>query len=144
MRVEEIMKSPKGCREGDSVKECASTMKQENIGFIPVCNEAGEPVGAITDRDLAIRVVAEGRPAHTKVDEVMTKDIVSCRIGDDLQKAEKLMRDERKARMMVCDQDGKLAGVISLSDIADFESDEMAGQTLRDVASRETQQPHAS
>ncbi|HZZ85163.1 MAG TPA: CBS domain-containing protein [Anaeromyxobacteraceae bacterium] len=54
------------------------------------------------------------------------------------------MRDHRKSRIMVCDQDGKLAGVISLSDVADLEEEAAAGRTLREVSSRETRQPHAS
>lgn len=144
MHVEQVMKPPKCCREGESVQDCARMMKEQNIGFVPVCNQGGEPIGALTDRDLAIRVLAERRPAQTKVEEVMTRDIISCRVGDDLDRAEQLMREHHKARMMVCDQSGKLAGVISLSDIADLETDEAASQTFREVASRETQQPHAS
>jgi CBS domain-containing protein len=119
-------------------------MKEQNIGFAPICNEAGEPVGAITDRDLAIRVLADGRPAECNIADVMTRDVVACHVGDDLSSAEQLMRDHRKSRIMVCDQGGKLVGVISLSDVADMESEETAGRTLRDVASRESGQPHAS
>ena len=119
-------------------------MKQDNIGFIPICNDNGEPVGALTDRDLAIRVLAEGRSADTKVDAVMTRDVVSCRMDDDLESAELAMREHHKARIMICDEGGKLVGVISLSDIADLETEENAAQTFRDVASRESQQPHAS
>ena len=74
----------------------------------------------------------------------MTSDVVSCRIGDDLDTAEKTMREHRKARMMVCDESGRLVGVISLSDIADVETEDAAGRTLREVTSRESQQPHAS
>jgi CBS domain-containing protein len=144
MRVNDVMKEARGCREGDSVKECAKLMKEENIGFVPICNEAGEPVGTVTDRDLAIRVLAEGKTADAKVDDVMTRDVVSCRVGDDLSQAERLMRERRKSRIMICDEGGKLVGVISLSDLADVESEEIAGQTLREVSSRETGQPHAS
>ncbi|HEY7516390.1 MAG TPA: CBS domain-containing protein [Vicinamibacteria bacterium] len=144
MRVENIMKAPQGCRENDQACDCAKLMKEQNIGFVPICDEAGKPVGAITDRDLAIRLVAEKRPAETRVSEVMTRQIVTCTVGDDLKKAEQLMRDNHKARMMVCDEDGVLVGVISLSDIVDFEDESAATQTFRDVAARETMQPGAS
>ncbi len=111
---------------------------------MPVCNDRGEPVGAITDRDLAIRVLAEGRDARTGIDDVMTRQIVSCRVGADLREAEQLMRDERKSRIMVCDPQGKLVGVISLSDIVDVEEEQPAAETMRQVSSRESHQPHAS
>lgn len=119
-------------------------MKTENIGFVPICNDKGEPVGTLTDRDLALRVLAEGKSVDTKVDEVMTKDVVGCRKGDDLSEAVRLMRERRKSRIMVCDDQGKIEGVISLSDIAEREPEEVAGQALRDVATREAEQPHAS
>lgn len=144
MRVEEIMKSAQACAESDTARECARTMKQENIGFVPVCSAAGEPIGTVTDRDLALRVVAEGRPTDVKISEVMTRGVVACHVGDELSEAERLMRDHRKSRIMVCDQSGKLQGVISLSDIADIETESTTAQTLRDVSSREVQQPHAS
>jgi CBS domain-containing protein len=144
MRVDSIMKQPQACSDTDTAADCAKLMKERNIGFVPICNAAGEPVGAITDRDLAIRVLAERRSPDTKLGNVMTRDVVCCRIGDDLSAAEQLMRDHHKSRMMVCEQSGKLAGVISLSDVVEFEEDETATKTFRDVAARETQQPHAS
>jgi CBS domain-containing protein len=144
MRVESIMKQPQSCSDKDTASDCATLMKERNIGFVPICNGAGQPVGAITDRDLAIRVLAERRSPDTKLGNVMTRDVVCCQIGDDLSAAEQLMRDHHKARMMVCDGGGKLAGVISLSDIVEFEEESTATRTFRDVAARETQQPHAS
>ncbi len=144
MKVESVMKPPKGCREGDTVRDCARTMQEDNIGFTPICDQAGAPIGTLTDRDIAIRVVARGLSADTPVRDVMTKDVVSCRIGTSLRDAEELMRDRHKSRIMVCDDQGKLAGVISLSDVADLEDEATAGETMRAVASRETQQPHAS
>ena len=74
----------------------------------------------------------------------MTREVVSCTLGDDLRDAERLMQEHRKSRIMVCDTDGKLQGVISLSDIAETEDEEIAGRTLREVSSREVAQPHAS
>jgi CBS domain-containing protein len=135
MRVEELMSTAKCCREDDSVLECAKVMKEESIGFVPVCNAGGEPIGAITDRDLVIRVLAEGRSPDEKTQAFMTRDVVSCRIGDDVNDAERLMREHRKSRVMVCDEDGKLKGVISLADIADAESERSIGETLQQVKS---------
>lgn len=142
--VDTVMKSAMCCRPDDTARDCARLMKEENIGFVPICNEADEPVGTITDRDLALRILADGRPPDAKVESVMTREVVSCTLGDDLADAERLMREHRKSRIMVCDAEGKLQGVISLSDVADEEDEEIAGRTLREVSSREIAQPHAS
>ncbi len=144
MRVEAMMKPAQGCLEDDRACDCAMTMMKRNIGFTPVCDRAGKPVGAITDRDLALRIVGANRPADTKLSEVMTRDVVCCHVGDDLSTAEELMRDRHKARIMVCDGDGKLKGVISLSDVMEIEDENTAAETFRDVAERETHQPFAS
>ncbi len=135
MQVDELMSEAKCCREGAPVQECARLMKEENIGFVPICNDEGAPIGAITDRDLAIRVLAEGHSANDPIDRFATRDLVSCRLGSDVTEAERLMREHRKSRVMVCDSQGKLRGVISLADIADAESDASAGKTLSEVKS---------
>ncbi|HET7755102.1 MAG TPA: CBS domain-containing protein [Anaeromyxobacteraceae bacterium] len=142
MNVEELMNTVKSCRQGDTVRQCATLMRDEEIGFVPICNDSGEPVGAITDRDLAIRVLAEGRTADEAVDRFMTREVVSCRVGDDVDEAERLMREHQKSRIMVCDDGGRVAGIISLADIADVESEESIGETLQQVKS-EGQQPTA-
>ena len=142
MRVEDLMSDASGCPQGATVKECARLMKEENIGFVPICNEAGEPVGAVTDRDLAIRVLAEGRSADDPIDAFMTRDVMSCRVGDDVRDAEQLMRDGRRSRVMVCDASGKLEGVISLADIAVATSEAAAGETLQQVKSDDRPTAH--
>lgn len=135
MRVEEVMSPASGCREGESVRKCATMMRDEEIGFAPICNAAGEPIGAITDRDLVIRVLADGLSADEPVDRFMSRGVVACRLGDDLKDAERLMRERQKSRIMVCDDSGQLRGVISLADVADVESDEALGDTVQQVKS---------
>lgn len=143
-KVETVMKPAKCCRPDDTARACARLMKEENIGFAPICDESGVPVGTLTDRDLALRVLADGRSPDADLGSFMTREVVSCTLGDDLRDAERLMQEHRKSRIMVCDEGGKLQGVISLSDIAETEDEEIAGRTLREVASRETGQTHAS
>jgi CBS domain-containing protein len=135
MRVEDVMSTAKCCRETDSVLECAKLMRDESIGFVPVCNGAMEPIGAVTDRDLTIRVLADGRSPEEEIAAFMTRDVVSCQLGDDVIDAEQLMREHRKSRIMVCDEAGKLKGVVSLQDLAQRESDESLGETLQQVKS---------
>lgn len=142
MRAEEIMSEAECCREGDSVQDCARMMKESNIGFVPICDEAGKPVGAVTDRDLAVRVLAEGRPATERISAVATRDVVACRTGDDVREVERLMRSHRISRIMVCADDGTLEGVVSLADIADVASDEAAGETLQEVKSDQPPTAH--
>jgi CBS domain-containing protein len=135
MRVEEIMSEAVCCREGDTVQDCAQIMRESSIGFVPICDGAGKPLGAITDRDLAIRVLAEGRGPHEPVSSLMTRGVVACRIGDDVREVERLMREQRISRVMVVEEDGKLEGVVSLADLVDVTSDEAAGETLQQVKS---------
>jgi CBS domain-containing protein len=135
MQVDELMSDAKCCHPDDTVRDCARLMREESIGFVPICNEREEPVGAVTDRDLAIQVLAEGRSADEAIGAFMTREVIACRRGDDVKEAERLMRDHRKSRIMVCDEDGKLSGVISLADIADVETDEELGETLQEVKS---------
>ena len=142
MRVEELMTEAKGCREGDSVRDCARLMRDDDIGFVPVCNMNGEPIGAITDRDLTIRVLADGLTGDEKIDRFVTRQVVACRLGDDIRDAQRLMRDHQLSRVMVCDDSGRLRGVISFADIADVESDESLGDTLQQVKSDDQPSMH--
>lgn len=141
MRVQELMSAAKCCRSSDSVIDCAKLMRDENIGFVPICDDEGRPVGAITDRDLTIRVLAEGRSPDQKLSSFMTKDVVSCRPDDDAQEVAELMKERRKSRVMVCDDQGKLVGIVSLQDLAEASTDEEAGETLQEVKSGPPDQP---
>jgi CBS domain-containing protein len=138
MRCEEIMRRPvEVARERESAGAAAMRMRDRHVGFLPVCDDGGRPVGALTDRDLAIRVCAAGRdPGPTRVFEVMTREVVACRPEDDVAEAEAQMARYRKSRVMVIERDGKLAGVISLADLVLLDAPH-AARTLRRVARRE-------
>jgi CBS domain-containing protein/RNA polymerase-binding transcription factor DksA len=143
MRCEEIMKQDlEVVRERDSVQAAAGRMRDANIGFLPVCTDSLRVVGTVTDRDLAVRVCAENRPADTtQVGEIMTRDPVACRPSDDVRHAERLMGERQKSRIMVIDEDEVLVGVISLSDIAEREAPPQAARTFQDVSAREVRRP---
>jgi CBS domain-containing protein len=121
----------------DTVLTAAQRMRDEDVGFLPVCDASKKVLGTITDRDLTIRVLADGRAAATAVSDVMTRQVVACRPEDDLRVAEELMSKHHKSRMMCLDANGQLVGIISLSDVAQKESGTKASQTLRDVSQRE-------
>lgn len=142
MRCEEIMKRDVECLEPtEAVQEAARKMRDENVGFLPVCDNDKKIVGTLTDRDIAIRVVAENRPLSTAVREIMSREVVSCRASDDLHRAEQLMARHQKSRMLCVDDAGRIVGVISLSDIAKRADAGEAAQTMRQIAEREA---HAS
>ena len=141
MRCREIMKSDvESVSSTDSAQTAARLMRDENVGFLPVCDQSKRVIGTITDRDLTIRVLAEASPSTTRVEDVMTREVVCCRPDDDLEDAEKLMGKNQKSRIVVIDAGGALVGVISLSDIAQREVGPKASQTLREVSQREVRQ----
>ena len=128
--------------EADSVTRAADLMTVANIGFLPVIDHQRKVVGTLTDRDVVVRVVAQGRlAAECRVGEVMSRDVVSCRSDDDVDLAETLMGQYQISRLVITGEDGTLAGIISLSDLAERETPRRAGGTLRAVAAREAQRP---
>ncbi len=139
MLCSEIMKSEIECLSPiDPADLAARKMRDHNVGFLPVCDEALHAVGTITDRDIAVRLVAQNLPLVTPVGELMSMDVVACKPTDHVRRAEELMGLHRVARILCVEEDGTLAGVISLSDIAQHESPAIAAQTLKDVTARET------
>lgn len=133
----EIMKRDIECLSPrEPAQAAAERMRDQNIGFLPVCDDGMKVLGTVTDRDIALRIVADLRSAGTPVEQVMTRQVVACRPGDDIELARELMAEHRKSRIMCVDDDGTLIGIISLSDLAKLEGDG-AARTLRAVSRRE-------
>lgn len=140
MRCEELMKKDVVCvGPKDTVQAAAEKMRFSNVGFLPVCDEARKAMGTITDRDIAIRLCAYDKSAsQTKVEEIMTHELIYCQPGDNISKAEELMAKHHKSRVLVIDEkNDTLVGVISLSDIAEHERGGRVVKTLREVVQRE-------
>ena len=121
-KCDEVMtKNPVCCLPDDMVIKAAQLMKRENIGPIPVIEneETRKLVGIVTDRDLALKIVAEGRDAKsTKVEAVMTREVVTCHADDDLQIALDAMSEHQLRRIPIVDNDNKIIGIISQADVA--------------------------
>jgi len=121
-KCEEVMtKNPVCCLPNDLVTNVAQMMKRENIGPIPVIDneKTRKLVGIVTDRDLAVKIVAEGRDAKsTKVEAVMTHKVVTCLAEDDLQKALDAMSEHQLRRIPIVDNDNKILGIIAQADVA--------------------------
>jgi CBS domain-containing protein len=128
------------CEENTTVTECAQLMREEQLGFLPVLDPRANVIGVVTDRDLALRVVAEKRPFDTKAKEIMsTGPFLTCSPEEDLHELEQRMAQAKKARALVKAEDGSLLGVISLSDIAQSErSAARTGKLLKEVTRRES------
>lgn len=128
---------------GQTVADAARLMRDLNVGFIPVCQADGSVLGTVTDRDLVLQVMAGQRSYDTRLDEVMSTDIVACQPADDARRAEDLMRQNQVDRVLVIDEAGVVAGIVSLSDVAQFEDDERRlGRLTADILERETRIPH--
>ena len=121
-KCEEVMtKNPVCCLPNDTAAKVAQLMKHENVGSIPVTEDAQTKklVGIVTDRDLALKIVAEGLDGKsTKVEAVMTRKVVTCRASDDLQKALDAMAEHQLRRLPVVDNDNKVLGIIAQADVA--------------------------
>ena len=121
-KCSEVMtKTPVCCLPNDNVAKAAELMKSENIGSIPVIeNEQTQKlIGIVTDRDLALKIVADGLDAKsTKVEAVMTRKVVTCLADDDLQKALDAMAEHQLRRIPVVDNDNRVVGIIAQADVA--------------------------
>lgn len=128
------------CDLNSTITECAQLMRDEHLGFVPILDEKRKVVGVVTDRDIAIRVVAEQRDPTQAVSSIMsTAPFLTCKADDDLHELEERMAKTKKSRALVKANDGSLLGVISLSDIAQRErSATRTGKLLRDVTRRES------
>ena len=136
MLCEDIMKTDvESVSPVDTIQDAARRMRDDNVGFLPVCDESRQVLGTITDRDIAVRAVAEAQPASTPVEDIMTGEVVACSPKDTIDTALQLMAENHKSRIMCLDDEGRLIGIISLSDIAQLVGE--ASETLRQVSDRE-------
>lgn len=122
MNCSEVMtKNPSCCLPSDTVFVAAQLMKSEDVGPIPIVSDKETKMlaGIVTDRDLAIKVVAEGRdPKNTRISEVMSTGIVTCGPDDNVDKALDLMEQHQVRRIAIVDQNQCLVGIISQADVA--------------------------
>lgn len=139
MRCGELMtRDPKCCVPGDNASRAAKLMKIEDIGSLPVCGsrDSHRLVGIITDRDLALQIVAEGRdPNSTSIETIMTREPYTCREDEDIETALERMEKNQVRRIPVVDRDGQLVGIISQADIATrMQSQEKTAEVVAEIS----------
>ena len=122
MKCGDVMtRDPECCLPDELVMDVAQLMLNEDVGSVPVIEDeqTRKLIGIVTDRDLAIKVVAEGRdPNATRVSDVMTRQVVTCMIDDDVQKALDPMSKHQLRRIPVVDRNDQIAGIIAQADVA--------------------------
>jgi CBS domain-containing protein len=120
---------------GASLAEAAKKMASGDIGSLPVCGERKKVVGIITDRDITVRAVARGLdPNQTKVQDVMTREVLSCPADSAIEDACELMEQRQVRRLVVTDGQDAPIGIVSLGDIALCLRENQSGGVLRKVS----------
>jgi CBS domain-containing protein len=139
MICSEIMtRNPEYCLPSDTVIKAAQLMKSANVGPIPiVADKDGKKLtGIVTDRDLAIKVIAEALdPNTTRLEDVMSNDVVSCKENDDVEEVLKLMKENQVRRIPVVGNNHQLLGIIAQADVATrLGNDGATGQVVEDIS----------
>jgi CBS domain-containing protein len=121
MRVQDIMTKDPSCVTAEAtVQEAAQVMVRENVGMVPVIRGRSDKrlVGVVTDRDIAIRCVAEGKDGSCRVADVMSASkLTTCSENDDVDHVMDAMRTEKLRRIPIVDERGSLVGIVSQADI---------------------------
>ena len=133
--VRELMTSNPCSIDADkSVAYAAKMMRDENVGLAPIV-EGDRLIGTVTDRDITIRVVAEGKdPESTKVTEIASTDLVTVDPQQDLEEALRLMAQHQVRRLPVVEEDGRLVGVVAQADVASSADDTRTGELIEDIS----------
>jgi CBS domain-containing protein len=112
----------------------AKTMRDKDVGAVPIIDK-GQVVGLVTDRDITVRALADGRdPAKLTAKDLMTRDVACCQEGDSAESAAKLMQTKRIRRLPVIGKDKKLVGMVSLGDISHALPKNIAGEVMQAVS----------
>jgi CBS domain-containing protein len=132
--VQEAMTpNPTAITPDTTLQEAARLMKTEDVGALPIV-EDGRLTGVVTDRDIAIRAVAEGVGADTAVRDVASTDVVSIDPQQSLEEAARLMAQHQIRRLPVVEEDGVLAGMLAQADVAQAGHDTLTGEVVQRIS----------
>ncbi|MFL5955092.1 MAG: CBS domain-containing protein [Gaiellaceae bacterium] len=135
-QIREVMtKNPRAVRPDDTVVDAARLMRDEDTGIAPIVDGDGKLAGVITDRDIALRVVAEERdPRATKVTDVASQNLVTVDPQQDLDEALRLMEQHQVRRLPVTEEDGKLVGILAQADVARHTDPRRTGELVEEIS----------
>ena len=133
--VQELMtRNPCSIDAGKSVAYAAKMLRDEEVGIAPIV-EGDRLVGTVTDRDIAIRAVAEGKdPESTKVKDIASINLVTVDPLQDLDEALKLMAKHQVRRLPVVEEGGRLVGLLAQADIAKSAGDKQTGRVVEQIS----------
>jgi CBS domain-containing protein len=133
--IKDVMTSnPATVRADAPVVEAARIMRDEDTGIVPVVQD-GRLSGTVTDRDIAVRVVAEGRDAESAtVHEIASTDLVTVDPQQGLDEALRLMAQHQVRRLPVVEEDGRLVGIVSQADVARESDDARTGELVEEIS----------
>lgn len=136
MKIQDVMTRDPRCVTPDaSAREAAQIMRDEGVGIVPVV-EGDRLVGLVTDRDLAVRLIADGRDGNTTVRDVMSSEqIATCRPEEDLDRAMETMAREQVRRIPIVDERGTLVGIVAQADVVrKAKDDRKAEETVERIS----------
>jgi CBS domain-containing protein len=133
--IQELMSTnPVAIDADQSVADAAKMLRDEDVGLAPII-EGDKLIGTVTDRDIAIRVVAEGKdPASTKVRQIASTDLVTVDLEQDLDEALRLMARHQVRRLPVVDESARLVGVFAQADVAREASVSQTGELVEEIS----------
>jgi CBS domain-containing protein len=139
MKIQEIMTKDPSCVTPDAtVREAAQVMKREDVGIVPVVDGQTQKrlIGLVTDRDIAIRCIADGKDGTCRVRDVMSSDdLATCSENDDVENVMSAMRTEKVRRIPIVDERGSLVGIVSQADLLTKTRDtSRAGETVEEIS----------
>lgn len=138
MKVKEVMSSnPICCLPTDTAEKVAKTLRENNIGAIPVVvdQQTRKLIGIITDRDLCCSIVAGGLDAkRTAIEKFVTTSPVSVRDGENLEHCERAMQEHKVRRIPVVDGDGAVIGIVAQADLVLKDTPERASKTIAEIS----------
>ena len=136
IRCRDLMtKSVRTAEPAATLREVAAMMRDGDVGAVPVI-ENSRLVGILTDRDIVVRAVAEGKTADSPVGEAMTSELFTVKTDDFVFEAARLMGDKQVRRLPVVNEDGSLAGIIAMADVAlSMDDEQQIAETLEEISS---------
>lgn len=135
MRVQDVMSAnPACCAPTSTVEEAARLMFENDCGEIPVLDASNRPVGVITDRDIACRVVAQGQGPGTRVEDAMSVPAITVSPDMSIEECCRVMEDHQIRRVPVVDAQGSCCGIVAQADVARRGPAEIAAELVRDVS----------
>jgi CBS domain-containing protein len=133
--IRDVMtRNPTTLESSSSAVEAARAMRDENVGLIPIV-EGGRLIGTVTDRDIAVRIVAEGKsPDRIHVGEIASRKLVTIDAAQELDEALRLMAKHQMRRLPVVEKDGKLIGIVAQADVATHATSTQTGEVVEKIS----------